>query len=135
VSARAKRDRRPRALTDELREFVTSGNFATFSTLLPDGGPAAQVMWIDCDADCLLINTEVHRQKFKSIEADPRVSVCIWQRDDPYDYVEVRGEVIETIRGERARAHIDQLAWRYFGRPYDETIITSERVILRIRIA
>ena len=133
MSSRTTRDRRPRALTDELRQLATGGNFACLSTLLPDGGPAAQVMWIDCDDDCLLINTEVHRQKFKSIEADPRVAVCIWKRDDPYHYVEVRGEVVETIRGDRAREHIDKLAWRYFGRPYDATIIESERVILRIR--
>jgi PPOX class probable F420-dependent enzyme len=124
--------RRPRAITDELREFATNGNFATLSTLLPDGSPAAQVMWIDCDDECLLVNTEVHRQKFASVQADPRVSVCIWERDDPYRYMEVRGEVVEVVRGERARAHIDELAQRYFGRPYDASIITSERVILRI---
>lgn len=125
-------ERRPRAVTDQLREFATGGNFATLSTVLADGSPAAQVMWVDCDDECLLINTEVHRQKFSSVQADPRVSVCIWQRDDPYNYVEVRGEVVETIRGERARAHIDELSQRYFGRSYDESIITSERVILRI---
>jgi PPOX class probable F420-dependent enzyme len=124
--------RRPHTITEELRKFATSGNFATLSTVLPDGSPAGQVMWVDCDDECILINTEVHRQKFRSVQADPRVSVCIWQRDDPYRYMEVRGEVVETIRGERARAHIDELAWRYFGRPYDAAIITSERVILRI---
>ena len=125
-------DRRPRAITPELREFATNGNFATLSTLLPDGSPAAQVMWIDCDDECLLINTEVHRQKFASMQADPRVSICIWERNDPYHYMEVRGEVVETIHGDRARTHIDELSQRYFGRLYDGDTITSERVILRI---
>jgi PPOX class probable F420-dependent enzyme len=121
------------ALTEEQREFARAGNFATLTTLLPDGRPAAQVMWVDSDDECILINTEIHRQKFKSIEGDPRVAVCIWQRDDPYQYMELRGRVVEIVRGEPARQHIDELAMRYFGRPYDETIITSERVILRIR--
>ena len=112
--------------------MATGGNFATLTTLLPGGGPAAQVMWVDCDDECLLINTEIHRQKFKSIERDPRVAVCIWERDDPYHYVEVRGTVTEIVRGEPARRHIDELAMRYFGRPYDGETITSERVILRI---
>ncbi len=125
-------ERRPRAVTPELREFATNGNFAILTTLLPDGSPAAQVMWIDCDDECLLINTEVHRQKFASMQADPRVAICIWERDDPYHYMEVRGEVVETILGERARAHIDELSQRYFGRLYDGDSITSERVILRI---
>ena len=132
MNASESRERRPSAITAELRKLVTGGNFATLSTLLADGSPAAQVMWVDCDDDCLLINTEVHRLKFKSIEADPRVAVCVWERDDPYHYVEVRGTVIEIIRGERARTHIDELAQRYFGRPYDGATITSERAILRI---
>ena len=57
----------------------------------------------------------------------------MWQRDDPYHYLEVRGEVIEIVRGEPARQHIDELALRYFGHVYDGDSIESERVILRIR--
>jgi PPOX class probable F420-dependent enzyme len=124
--------RRPSVITDELRELATGRGFAAFTTLLSDGSPATQVMWVDCDDECLLINTEIHRVKFASIQNDPRVAVCVWDRDDPYHYVELRGEVIEIVRGERARAHIDELAQRYFGRPYDADTITSERVILRI---
>jgi len=60
------------------------------------------------------------------------VTVTIWQLSDPYDYVEVRGSVVDIIEGPPARAHIDTLAQRYFGRPYDESIITSARVLLRI---
>ncbi len=82
-------------LSDEVREFIRSGAFATLTTLLPDGRPAAQVMWIDCDDECVLINTELHRQKFKNVEGDPRVTVCVWEKDDPYHYLEVRGDVVE----------------------------------------
>jgi PPOX class probable F420-dependent enzyme len=121
------------ALSPAIRALASGRNFATLTTLLPDGQPATQVMWIDHDDDCLVLNTEVHRQKVRNIERDPRVTVCIWQHDDPYRYVEVRGEVVETIRGPRARAHIDACAQRYFGRDYDEAQIRSERVILRVR--
>ncbi|MFP4149868.1 MAG: PPOX class F420-dependent oxidoreductase, partial [Nitriliruptoraceae bacterium] len=55
------------------------------------------------------------------------------QHDDPYRYVEVRGGLIETIRGPQARAHIDTCAQRYLGRDYDEARIRSERVLLRVR--
>jgi PPOX class probable F420-dependent enzyme len=121
------------ALPEDVVELAKGTNFATLTTMLPSGHPATQVMWVDCDEECVIINTEVHRQKFKNIEADPRVTVCIWEQDNPYRYVEVRGEVVEIIRGPRAREHIDECAQRYFGRPYDPTIITSERVMLRIR--
>jgi PPOX class probable F420-dependent enzyme len=120
-------------LTDEIRDFLTSGAFATLTTLLPDGRPAAQVMWIDCDDECVLINTELHRQKFTNVEGDPRVTVCAWAKDNPYHYLEVRGDVVEIVRGEPARKHIDALALRYFDRLYHSEDIQSERVILRIR--
>jgi PPOX class probable F420-dependent enzyme len=120
-------------LSDEIRDFLKRGAFATFTTLLPDGRPAAQVMWIDCDEECVLINTELHRQKFQNVEGDPRVTVCAWDKDNPYHYLEVRGDVVEIVRGEPARTHIDELALRYFGRLYRSDDIQSERVILRIR--
>ncbi len=47
-------------------------------------------------------------------------------------YAEVRGRVVETVRGPEARAHIDALSQKYRGRDYDPSIIKSERVILRI---
>src|SRR5215211_7036848 len=79
----------------------------------------------------LLINTEVHRQKFKNVERDPRVTLTIWAREDPYRFVEVRGEVVGITRGPEAREHIDELSHKYHGRPY-RTKIRSERVMLRI---
>lgn len=119
-------------LDDSLKELLRGGNFATFSTLLDDGRPAAQVMWVDCDDEHVLINTEVHRRKYRSVMRDPRVTVCVWKRDDPYEYTEIRGTVVDMVGGAPARAHIDELALRYFGRPYDPDEIESERVILKI---
>ena len=44
------------------------------------------------------------------------MTVAIWQRDDPYTYAEVRGEVIGTVGGAEARAHIDSLSRKYRGK-------------------
>jgi PPOX class probable F420-dependent enzyme len=120
-------------LSEKIRSMAAGANFAVLTTLRADGHPASQVMWVDCDDEHVLINTEKHRRKFAHVQRDPRVTVTIWQRDDPYSYVEIRGVVEEIVDGPPAREHIDRLAQRYFGRPYDEEQIESERVILRIR--
>ena len=112
-------------------ELARGENFAALTTLLPDGHPQTQVMWVDADEDHLLINTEVHRQKFKNVERDPRVTLTIWDKEDPYRFVEVRGEVVDKTKGPEAREHIDELSYKYHGRPYGNTV-KSERVILRI---
>jgi PPOX class probable F420-dependent enzyme len=120
-------------LKPETVQLATEGNFAVLTTLRPDGHPASQVMWVDSDGEYILINTEKHRRKYRNVQADPRVTVTIWQLGNPYSYVEIRGVVHDQIEGEPAREHIDKLAMRYFGRLYDPAEIESERVILRIR--
>ncbi|HEU0057503.1 MAG TPA: TIGR03618 family F420-dependent PPOX class oxidoreductase [Gaiella sp.] len=115
-----------------MRQLAQAPNFATLSVILRSGRPMTHVMWVDADADHVLINTEAHRAKFRAVERDPRVTVTIWQRGDPYTYAEVRGQVVETVRGPEARAHIDSLSRKYRGKDYDDAAITSERVILRI---
>src|SRR5215210_5594122 len=118
------------ALHPRVKELAGGDNFAALTTLMPTGHPQTQVMWVDSDGDHLLINTEVHRQKFRNVERDPRVTVTIWDKEDPYNFVEVRGEVVEKVKGQEARAHIDELSHKYRGKPY-QTPIRTQRVVLR----
>ncbi len=120
------------AVDPRILELAQKANFAAFTVLLRSGAPMTHVMWVDADDDHVLINTEVHRAKFKAVERDPRVTVMVWEKDDPYTFAEVRGRVVEKVRGPEARAHIDALSRKYRGRDYDPGRITSERVILRI---
>ena len=120
------------ALDPQIRDLAQAANFAAFTVRLGSGDAMTHVMWVDADDDHVLINTEVHRAKFKAVEREPRVTVTIWVKDDPYTYGEVRGRVVEIVRGPEARAHIDALSQKYRGRDYDASVITSERVILKI---
>jgi PPOX class probable F420-dependent enzyme len=119
-------------IEDAVKQYAEAANFAALTTLLPDGQPQTHVMWVGADDEHVLINTEVHRQKYKNVRRDPRVTVTIIDRDNPYRYAEVRGRVVDEVRGEAARAHIDELSRKYTGKDYGTTI-QSERVILRIR--
>ena len=56
--------------------------------------------------------------------------LTIWGGEDPYRFVEVRGEVVVS-RGAPGQGHIDEFSHKYHGRPY-WTRIRSERTILRI---
>ena len=120
------------AVESGIRDLAREANFAAFTVLLRSGQPMTHVMWVDADDDHVLINTEVHRAKYQAVRRDPRVTVTIWKRDDPYRFGEVRGRVVETVTGPEARQHIDLLSRKYRNRDYDEANIGSERVILRI---
>jgi PPOX class probable F420-dependent enzyme len=119
-------------IEDFVKELAQGPNFGTITTLLKDGSPATHVMWVDCDDDHMILNTETGRAKYKNILRDPRVTVVVWDENDPITYVEVRGRVVETIAGQEARDHIDKLSQKYVGKPYDSSAIKTERVILKI---
>lgn len=118
-------------IDDAVRALAQGANFAALTTLMPDGQPQTHVMWVHCDDEHILINTEVHRRKFKNVEADPRVTVAIWDATNPYSFAEVRGRVAETVTGDAALDSINALSQKYRGVDYQPEI-QSERVILKI---
>ena len=118
----------------DLASLLAGKNFAAFTTLMADGQPQTQIMWIGDDGEHLLINTEIHRQKFKNAQRDPRVTVTVFNDGNAYQYIEARGKVVESIGGDEARSHIDALAKKYMGVDDYPNPIQSERIILKISI-
>ena len=86
---------------------------------------------VAADDEHVLINTEVHRIKYRSIVAAPNVTVTIIDGANPYRYAEVRGTFAGEVRGDEARQHIDAVSNRYTGKDY-QAQVESERVILKI---
>lgn len=119
-------------LEPAIRDLASTGkNFAVLAVHLPNGQIANHVMWIDASDEQLLVNTEIHRAKYKAMQQRPEVTITIWDAENPYRYAEVRGTVSGQVRGDEARAHIDTLSQRYLGHDY-ATQVQSERVVLRI---
>jgi PPOX class probable F420-dependent enzyme len=121
------------SLDDDLTTLASEANFAAMTTLGADGTPSTHMMWVGTDGERLLVNTEVHRQKYTNVQRDPRVAVTVIDRSNPYRYVEARGRVVGEVRGQVARDHIDQLSHKYNGADYANPI-QSERVILEIEV-
>jgi PPOX class probable F420-dependent enzyme len=87
------------------------------ATTMPDGSPQLTLTWADTDGTHLVINTVDGHQKVRNVRRDPRVAVTIADPAEPSRYFGIRGRVIE-ITDDGAAAHIDVLAERYTGRPY-----------------
>ncbi len=119
------------ALDEDVTRLAKGKNLASVVTLMPDGQPQALLTWIDADGDQLLVNTEPQRQKARNIARDPRITVLI-RGDDPYDWAEIRGHVVETVTGDEARRHIDKLSRKYTGQDYAPPIGPQGRVIFKI---
>jgi len=119
-------------LNDIAHQLATGPNLGILSTVLPDGHLQTQPVWVDSDGEHLLVNSEVHRQKVKNLQANPMATVTVIDKDNHFVWAEVRGQLVESVTGQVARDHIDQLAKKYLGVDDYPNPIQSERVILKI---
>ncbi len=118
-------------LDPAIRDMAQAKNFGVLTVIPAGGHPMTHVMWVDADDDCLLINTQLGRAKAVAMDNDPRVTVTIWDHDNPYHYAEVRGLIVGVETGEAAAAHIHKLAGKYVGGPYTMGP-TDIRVLYRV---
>jgi PPOX class probable F420-dependent enzyme len=82
---------------------------------MPDGSPQVTPVWIDFDGENLLVNTAVGRRKDKNLQHNGRVSLMLVDPDNPYRYLEVRGQVVERTH-DGADDHINKMAKKYLGK-------------------
>jgi len=120
-------------LTDTARQKIESANIAFLATLMPDGSPQVSPVWVDLEEGLVLVNTARGRAKERNCRRDPRVAISIADREDPYNHVDVRGRVVETVEGDEAEAHIDKLAKKYLDEDvYPWKDPSEARVLLKI---
>jgi len=112
--------------------LIEGKNFGHLATLMPDGSPHVTPMWVDHEADLILVNTAMGRVKQKNVTKDQRVTISIIDQNNPYDRVILVGRVVaQTFEG--ADAHIDKLAKKYTGaNKYQRSRPGEKRVIFKI---
>ena len=120
----------PRLNPDQVR-LLNAPNFATVSTIMPDGSPESTIVWVEADDDHVYFNTAMHRLKARNIQRDPRVAVCAWDINDPYIGVAVRGTAELILEG--AHENANHVSMSYDGKPFRELAPDEVRVIVKIK--
>ena len=120
------------AIPERARAILDNPEFAVVSTIEPDGQPQSSVVWFERDGDDLLMSTVKGRRKHANLVRDPRATVLVYPKDNPYSYVELRGTVTMTEEG--GRELIDRLCRAYTGGErytYDDGT-DNVRVVVRL---
>ena len=122
-------------LIEPVINIIKDKNFAFLGTIMKDGRPQVSPIWIDIDDNnnIILFNTAQGRIKHKNISRDPRVSLSLVDKNNPYSMVTIQGTVIEqTTIG--ADEHIDKLAKKYLNIDrYPSHSPSIKRVICKIK--
>jgi PPOX class probable F420-dependent enzyme len=107
-------------LTDTNRDLLTRTIVGHLATRRSDGTLQSNPVWFEWDGERLRLSQMRGRQKLRNMERDPHVALSVTDPDDPYRYLEVRGEV-ERIDDDPDHGFLDDLSERYTGqRPYPE---------------
>ena len=77
-----------------------------------------------------LFNTAEGRVKPRNIRRKPVVSICVYNHENPYQYLSVTGPA--ELSDEGAEEHINELSHRYYGRDY-HYVPGEKRLIVRIK--
>jgi PPOX class probable F420-dependent enzyme len=119
------------ALPERAKTMLDAANFVVVATNNTDGSPQTSVLWATYDGDDLLLSTVQGRKKETNWLKDPRTSVLILDKDDPYTYLEVRGTVSMTTEG--GPELIERLSQVYTGQTYTGDEGTDNiRVVCRV---
>ena len=89
--------------------------FACLATTMRDGSPQLTPIWFNTDGRHIMINSAKGRVKDMNMRRYKHVALVILDPNDPYRYIQIRGEVI-NITTQGAREHINQLSKKYTGR-------------------
>ncbi len=121
------------SITPEIAKLFQGKNFVSLATLMEDGSPHVTPVWVDIDGNTILINTAEGRVKEKNLQRDKRVALSIFDHQNPYHMVSIRGKVTE-ITTQGADEHIDKLAKKYFGLDeYPYRSPDEKRIIVKIK--
>lgn len=122
------------SLSDAARKLVDGGNPGILATINADGSPQTSVVWVGREADEVVISTTAGRRKDVNLRRDPRASLLVIAKDDPAEYVEIRGSAVVTEDVGRAIAY--RLAEHYegegAGQEYLDLPAEEVRTVIRI---
>ncbi|GGP56887.1 PPOX class F420-dependent oxidoreductase [Streptomyces abikoensis] len=120
----------PVALDETVRELVDGRNFAVVATLNPDGGPQTSVVWVGTQQDAVVFSTTAGRKKARNLARDPRISLTVYDRANPYRSVEIRGTA--ELLPDPDKTLPRELSQRYLGQDPPAEPADVVRLIVRI---
>jgi PPOX class probable F420-dependent enzyme len=103
-------------------------------TIGASGRPQLSAVWFLAEDETVKISLNTSRQKVKNLQAEPKASFLIFDPENPYKYVELRGDVEVTPDDDYSFA--DKLGAKYGGADLRERDQPGEtRVVVTIKPA
>ncbi len=103
-------------ITPGVAAFLAETRVAVIATVGEDGSPRTAPIWFLWDAEegTPILFTGRGTKKWRNIEANPRVSLCVDHREPPYAAVILDGRA-EEVTGRSLYDDVRRMAVAYYG--------------------
>ena len=95
----------------ESHRDLLDADVGVLATVGSDGRPQLSAVWFLADDDTIALSLNTSRQKTKNLEVNAAATLFILDRQNPYRYLEVRGDV--TIEPDDNYAFADRVGAKY----------------------
>ena len=115
----------------ESHKGLLGAQVGVLGTVGASGRPQLSATWFLAEGDTVKISLNTARQKVKNLQANPKASFLIFDPENPYKYLELRGDAEITPDDDYVFA--DKVGARYGSdlREHDEPGVS--RVVVTIR--
>jgi PPOX class probable F420-dependent enzyme len=120
-------------LSEEIKTLVRGANFGHLATLMRDGAPHVDPVWVDLEGETILVCSGAGSLKARNTKRDARIGLSVIAMDNPYKEAQLRGQVVEQ-RPDPDFTVIDRISHKYTGKPFPFRDKPAERLVLAIAV-
>jgi PPOX class probable F420-dependent enzyme len=84
-------------IPESLQDLLERPIFGALGTVRPDNTVQVNPMWFEYDGEHVRFTHTNKRGKYRNLQLNPTMSLCLIDPDDPQRYLEVRGRLVEAI--------------------------------------
>lgn len=120
-------------IPDALRDLLENPNYGALGTVRPDGTVQVNPMWFEFDGEHVLFTHTTTRQKYRNLQANPSMSFMVFDPEQPYRYIEVRGRLVDEVPDPEGAFYV-RLGQRYGNAGQQPPLDRANRVILKMSV-
>lgn len=120
-------------IPDALRDLLENPNYGALGTVRPDGTVQVNPMWFEFDGEHVLFTHTTTRQKYRNLQANPSMSLMVFDPEQPYRYIEVRGRLVDEVPDPEGAFYV-RLGQRYGNAGQQPPPDRANRVILKMSV-
>src|SRR2546422_8813161 len=101
-------------LSEKAIKLIDGKNFGNLAFVMADGSPHVSPVWVDREGDLILVNTAEGRAKAKNLKTNHRDALSIFNQQNPYEKVVIRGRVLDMTK-KGAEENSNKLSEKYLA--------------------